>query len=122
MSFDGEGGKKGHQDINRKKIIVPAKYDETYSFSKDDGVGAVKLNDKWGLVDINGKEVVPPKYGNQPYFFSDAEGLSTAVELDGKFGFIDKTGRTVIPFEYEAGGWFSHGLAPVKKGDKYGYI
>lgn len=52
-----------------------------------------------------------------------AEGL-VAVKLisSGKTGFMDIHGEMVIAPSYEEAGWFSEGLAPVKKGGKWGFI
>lgn len=39
-----------------------------------------------------------------------------------KYGYIDKSGKVVIPFDYNDANEFESGLAPVKKGKKFGFI
>jgi hypothetical protein len=39
-----------------------------------------------------------------------------------KFGFIDKTGEIVIPIIYDACGYPSEGLVPVRLHDKWGFV
>ena len=83
-----------------------------------EGLAAVQLNRKWGLIDKIGKVVIPCKYA---WAYSFSEGL-TAVKLNGKFGFIDKTGRESIPCKYDYTYGFFEGLAKVKLNGKWGCI
>ena len=64
--------------------IIPLKYDYAKEFN--DGLGAVKVGDKWGYIDKTGKEVIPFIYEDADYF---SENLA-AVKKDGKWGFIKK--------------------------------
>jgi hypothetical protein len=43
------------------------------------------------------------------------------IEVDGKWGFISKNGWIALPI-YGSCGWFSEGLAGVKKEGKWGFI
>lgn len=64
-----------------------------------DGLAAVSVDGKWGLIDRSGSFVVKPVFDydkglpSAPIFF---EGKA-CVKIDGKFGFIDKTGRPLFP-------------------------
>lgn len=104
-----------------------------------EGLAAVKLDGRWGIIDKTGQTVLPFKYHDAGIF---SEGL-IAVNLNGKVGFIDKTGNEIIPFKYEgvsettdySGDYkkynyiynieqsmFKEGLAPVKLNGNWGYI
>lgn len=57
--------KWGYKDENGN-IVIPAKYDEAWSFSE--GLAHVKINGKWGFIDKTDKLVIPAKYDK--VFFS----------------------------------------------------
>ena len=92
------------------------KYDNVKNF--DEGLAAVKLNNKWGFIDKTGREVILRKYDFARDF---SEGMA-CVELNNKWGFIDKTGREVIPCIYDGVYAFNEGLAEVKLNNKIGFI
>lgn len=55
-----ENGKWGFVD-KHNKVIVPAIYDNVWSFKE--GMASVSIGDKTGFVDITGSLVIPIQYG-----------------------------------------------------------
>ena len=101
-------------------IVINPQFDDAYPFS--DGLAAVRIGDKYGIVDRTGRHVINPQF-NGAYPFSD--GLA-AMRIGDKYGFIDRTGRYVINPQFDDAHPFSDGLAAVRIGDdttgKWGYI
>ena len=98
-------------------IAIPAKYENAFDFTE--GLGQVRLNDKWGFVDKTGKEVLPIKYTS---VFGFSEGLAAVVGSDYKYGFISKNGERVIEFKYDEAWPFSEERAAVALKGKWGFI
>ena len=44
------------------KVIVPARFDNTYGFFRDCPFASVKVGKLWGYIDTSGKYLVEPKY------------------------------------------------------------
>lgn len=107
--------KWGYKDENGN-IVIPAKYDEAWSFSE--GLAHVKINGKWGFIDKTDKLVIPAKYDKVFFFTEDL----ARVYINGKCGFIDKNGKMVIPAKYDEARAFSEGLAGVRIKNKWGFI
>ena len=61
------------------KVIVPLKYDWLWSFNE--GLAAVKQDDKWGFVDKKGVEVIPLKYD---VVRRDFDGITIEAERNGR--------------------------------------
>lgn len=80
-------------------------------FAKKDGKYYI-VNEKGEKVSENGFEKAYPFMGDEP----------AAVCVKGKWGFVDTTGKMVIEPEYDNAKSFSNGLAPVCKGESWGYI
>ncbi len=92
-----------------EEVVIPYIYD--YAMWYSDGLAAVNVDGKWGLVDRDNKVIVFWQYDMvSPIGFT--EGL-LAVQLNNKWGYIDRTGREVIPFQYDYVKPFSRGLAHV---------
>ena len=72
------------------KLVIPAKYDDTNSFS--DGLAVVKINSKWGFINKSGELVIPAKYDNA-YVFSD--GLAS-VKINDENVIINKSGKVIF--------------------------
>lgn len=104
-----------------------------------DGLAAVVTkNSKVGYVSQSGKLVIPAIYEVEYFGKEDeeyeagndfSEGLAIVKKsnqtVDGfgeVSGIIDTKGTVVVPFQYDWIGRFSEGLAPVQKGEKWGYI
>ena len=92
-----------------------------------DGLAAVQLNGKWGMINRDGEEVVPLKYDYVEYFH---EGLAKVniggVREDdlikcygGKWGYVDQQGNEVVPLKYDIVGSFFWGLAEVNIGGEW---
>lgn len=116
----------GSDDSGEEPVIITeefarnlpkdAEFNTTTRFME--GLSAIKIGEKWGVIDMKGKIIIPAKYDAVGRFH---EGLAV-VRTGDKDGFIDKKGNFIIPAKYDGGGNFSEGLAPVKIGDKLGFI
>ncbi|MES2515131.1 MAG: WG repeat-containing protein [Bacteroidota bacterium] len=105
-------------------IAVPVHYNDTGELWE--GLVWVERNDFVGYVDENHKTVIDFKFDWCGNF---SEGLASATQygqVEGQkdiYGYIDKTGNFVIQFDdYDEGGEFKEGLAPVSVDSKFGYI
>lgn len=102
-------------------VKIGLNYEEVSWFNE--GLAAVCLNNKWGLIDENENLIIPFEYDSQ--FFSLEDDLITAFK-DGKWGIIDYDNNIITDFIYGDSGScllsFCNGYAVVKLGDKYGYI
>lgn len=118
ISHPDESYKYGY--INESyETVVPPKYSWASDFRE--GLAVVELNGKYGYINTSGEVVIPIKYNEADPII---EGLAFVSEKRGVYGVIDKTGKTVIPFKlnYDYIGWFSEGMANVRRNGKYGYI
>ena len=82
--------------IKDNTVLVSPKYDKIYEFN--DGMGAFKLNNKWGFIDSTGKEVITAQYDRVSSFVN---GLAP-VSLNGKAGFINKQGKNATGMIFDA--------------------
>lgn len=122
-SLDGHD-KRGYADPWTGEILLPAIYDEAFSFTE--GVGVVGVGEDWETRQYFAID----KEGNKLFDFDSflyntrfTEGLMGVVDkATGKCGFIDPAGTVVIPFEWEDAQKFSEGLSRVYQDGKYGYI
>ena len=81
------------------------------------GYGVIKnLAGKKGLITSGGAIQLQCKYEDIGYY---SEGLVPA-KVNSQWGYVDVEGNWIIPPTYGAAGSFSHGLASVKSGKKYG--
>jgi hypothetical protein len=73
-----------------------------------------------GFVNLSGDIIVPPCFesGTRDYY----EGLMALKDKNGLYGFIGLNGNWVILPNYDNAMYFQDGLAPVMKGEKWGYI
>lgn len=115
-ALEWDASKAFNETFIQYNILNKGLYDEVYAFQE--GMAAVKLNDKFGFIDLTGKEVIPLKYEAAGDFL---EGLAP-VYLKEKIGFIDKTGKEVIPLKYDYLSDFHEGLASVRQNNKWGFI
>jgi len=74
-----------------------------------EGLGRIKVGDKWGFIDKTGKIVIEPQFIEAGDF---SDGLAP-VEANGKWGFIDKNGKKAIELQFSFAGVFSQGVAFV---------
>jgi hypothetical protein len=121
-----DGDKYGYKN-HFQELIVPCIYD--YADPVINRFGAVKLNDKWGLINGNfdtpldasyeyGKLVAECIYDSTGDF---SEGL-LSVFKDGKWGFIDSNGNIIIPIMYDKVKGFSEGFAAISLDGKASFI
>ena len=80
------------------KVICPAKYEDARSFSE--GIAAVKINDKWGIINNDGVELVAHKYDD----IEDCDDIIYVCK-DGKWGYLDKEFDEACDLKYEYD-WF----------------
>ena len=107
------------------KIVIEPQFDKVDVFR--DGLARVYVykegdphSERVGFIDREGQVVIEPVF-NDAYWFS--EGLANVGLANGQRVYIDKTGKIVSNSDYEyTHAWFSEGLAPAKKGDKWGYV
>lgn len=115
--------KYGFIDKN-KKLVVPIKYDDVYSYipaiegtltdrvlkdwnakwnwSWDKGqLMSVCRDGKWGYINEIGQEVIPVKYDDVRENIVFKNRPLIGVGLNGKYGFVDWTGKEVIPLQYD---------------------
>ena len=83
--FKDENGKHGFKDKETGKVVIEAKYDRIYPFTEEEGLAAVKIDDKCGYIDKTGKVVIDLIYDNA---FCFSYGLASVL-LDGRW--VDKT-------------------------------
>lgn len=107
-------GKWGYININGK-MVVPAIYDEAYSFR--DGLALVKKGDKWDFIDKTGKVTINLK----GYAHSFSNGLAK-IEVNGKWGIIDNKGKTIIPTNFDSVADISEGFSRMTIDGKYGFV
>ena len=90
----GINGKSGYIDQDGNWAIEP-KYDLTASFISADGLGAVKINDRWGKIDNTGKKL----FDNFNYYFTPNDLIP--VSINGKWGYINTAGKMVIKPKFD---------------------
>lgn len=121
VSIDGKWG-----FIDRKGgICVPPAYEQVFPFSE--GLAQVEENGKWGFIDREGEIVVQPAYDLVGRYSEGMAPVAYKVEEEDGFaflwGYIDVEGIVVIEPQFDVSvGFFSEGLAPVRKGDLWGYV
>lgn len=98
-------------------VVVPPQFESIWSF--EDGIAAVLLDGKLGLIDTDGRRVLPCCLDE---VWSYSQGLVMA-RIGDDIGFVDKAGAWVIPPRFEAAGDFSPGgLAPAYESGQWGLI
>jgi len=98
-------------------VVAPPQFESIWSF--EDGIAAVLLDGKLGLIDTDGRQVLPCCLDE---VWSYSQGLVMA-RVGDEIGFVDKAGAWVIPPRFEAAGDFSPGgLAPAYESGQWGLI
>jgi hypothetical protein len=118
----------GYIDKTGREIVPPIYEDAQTQFTE--GLAAVKLHNKYGVIDLEGNTAVPFVYDSVA--FSDIRherapaGFSEGrmvVMTDGRYGLIDRTGAVVAPFVYDGmDGGFANGRMLVERNGKQGLI
>jgi hypothetical protein len=101
-----------------KPTFDDIKLDEFDKYSSD-SVYLAKTNDVYHIYSTDKNQQVGKFAANRV----DAPSYLIAyMDNKGKWGFVDTTGKVVIKPQYDEAKSFEGGLAPVKKGDKWGAI
>lgn len=99
LSFVKSSGpdiKCGFMDKDNR-LVIPLKYEDCL-LGFQEGLAAVKLNEKWGYIDPNDRIVVPFVYDEAKELW---HGLGI-VKQKKKYGVVDKTGAMIIPVKYSS--------------------
>ena len=111
-------GKHGQLSITGEEII-PCIYEDSSRFQE--GVSAMKLNDKWGMVDYKNFTIIPFMYEDMFCSFNN----KIPAKLDGKWGIIDKFNNKIIDFKFDDIALYINRdclTFPAKLDDKWGII
>jgi hypothetical protein len=106
----------GLKDKAGKVVVEPQFKAVSYV---NDGMAAVKLNDKWGYIDIKGQLVIPAQFDDAGSFSEGMAAVAKHVrESNGyikatEWGYIDKTGKLKIEHRYNTTSLFKNGYAIV---------
>jgi hypothetical protein len=90
----------------------PGEFDETRGGFKD-GMAAVKVNGKWGLIDRSGNWMIKPRYQSVG---RTSEGLWPVChdEKSREWMYVDRSGQQAVKGTFSYAGEFSGGLAFVE--------
>lgn len=99
------------------KVIVPPQYEDALGFYE--GLGHVKIGDRWGYIDTSGNFAIKPQFINYGVF---SEGLAAAMIETNKWGYINKNGQWVIKPQFDSACDFSEGFACVLLNNKWIFI
>ena len=110
------------------EFVIPARFDMALEFSE--GLGLVRLADKYGYIDASGKIVVPPSYLREPgpsqrdwlQFNTGTGEAHRSVAEACEVGFINSLGAFAIPPQFLATGRFQSGLCLAETEKTIGYI
>lgn len=119
--------KVGFIDKTGKTIIAPT-FDDSGNWFED-GLVAVKKENKWGFIDTVGKTKISFKYDSAEDFSEGYAVVGKATkeidEYDNPvliYGYIDTKGKQVIPYKYSYASPFEQGVATVIDNDEYQLI
>lgn len=110
---------KRYYFIDRKGNKLAESFDGARDFWE--GLGRIKLDNKWGYIDTQGIMVIPPQFDEAASF---SDGIAS-VEKNGKAFYINKLGQKVLELpENMSSGSFSEGLAffQIKWSEIYGFV
>ncbi len=112
MNRNGEWGY-----INKDaKMAIDYQYDNVRPFDKEKA--KVATNGKWAVIDKQGRFILNPRYDDL-----DIDGEKYLVKHDNKWGWIGGNIGVLIPVLFNDAYPFNNNrFAPVKSGDKWGYI
>lgn len=111
------------------EVVIPLIYDG-FGFFYEDKCWVGKIINgvmKWGVINRQGVEIIPFNYilsnlttDYNPSRFSN--GISNYRLSNSEAGFIDASGNKLFGKTWEGAGFFSEGLAAVRKNNLVGYI
>jgi DNA-directed RNA polymerase subunit RPC12/RpoP len=113
-----DNGKYGY--INTEaSFVIKCNFDEAKTFRNSRAI--VRVGDKWGVINKQGKYIFGP--------FSDVEMINPDDDIfkfkkkNGGWGWLNSEGKVIIqPFYDEVMSFDDRDIAPVRQGDKWGYI
>ena len=83
---------------NEKIVREKVRYNE-YGGMDENGLRAVRLDDKWGYINWNVSQVV-----TIPIIYEEVKFVSKGfygVRLNQKWGFVDKNGKILVPLQFD---------------------
>lgn len=95
IALVSKNGAMSYINENNEMAIDTYEYSQILPFSED-GLAAVKKDDKFGFIDLNGELVIRNVYDGVGLF---NEGY-VLVERNGKSGIINSEGELIIPIDY----------------------
>jgi hypothetical protein len=111
--------KVGYIDHQGQVLIDPI-FDEGTRFYE--GLAAVKVKGRWGVINADGSFVIQPKSWGWCRF---REGFAS-ISVKGNWGVIDRNGNFIVEPRYDYVGPFKEGLALIRVGEsekaRYGFI
>lgn len=87
--------KWGYIDLNGV-IKIPFIFDDAECFSS--GLGAVKIDGKWGFIKTSGEWAIQPQFDNAGFGFKYGFAI---IKQNAKWGVIDENGMVVVPFIHD---------------------
>ena len=107
-------GSLSNKDGHERYVLPVLNGKAKYNYSQADVSG-------WALVDRNNKIINITTY--EPYRMKECVNGFMPVKVDGKVGFVNLGSHgQLIASGYDDVKYFEDGYAPVKKGDKWGFI
>jgi WG containing repeat len=115
----------------RGEIAIKLTDGNALSFSE--GLAPVLTPRGWGFIDRTGRFVSTERYTHVERFSEGLAAVATGFGRNAKYGFINKRGDVAIRQRFDPPlspdsikilklGRFAEGLAPVRIGNRYGYI
>jgi hypothetical protein len=113
-----DNGKYGYINTNAS-FVINCNFDEAKTFRNSKAI--VRIGDKWGAINKQGEYIFGP--------FSDVEMINPDNDIfkfkkkDGGWGWLNSEGKVIIqPVYDEVMSFDDRDIAPVRQGDKWGYI
>lgn len=115
------GGKWGYYDPRDNRIVIAPRFDEARKFT--DGLGAVRMGDKWGYIDSSGALKIDADFAMAMEFSEERAAIALETSPgQWSWGIIDTVGRLIVEPAYQFIFPYRSGLARVgndKDGDGY---
>lgn len=121
-------GYKKLEEVNHNEIFPLEEFSISPIFREarefNEGLAAVKFEDKWGYIDYSGNVAIDFRY-DMAYDFAEDRAFVGKLATDQKgeaipvynWGIIDKSGNTITDFNIEYAGIFVNGYAIVNIDD-----
>lgn len=105
--------------VDRKEQQIYHKIFTDYKLIGLDKVG-INVNGKYGVIDTYGKELLAPSL-DQFEILNESKGKNYNIKNKGKIDLFDEDFKLLFSGEFDFIGNFNSGLAPVRKGQNWGY-